>query len=241
MRPNCPALSGWPALTLARRKIKHEAFIELNQVQVNYFYQHYPLLDFHGFRLLGIDGSLSDLPDDNKKKDIGTHFGYWGSRHGTATPKARISQMFDVLNQVTIEAIIAPKEQGERALAAEHLKGVGVGDLILLDRGYPAFWLFVMMMKQRAAYCARISGWNVVNEFRRSGLAETIVTITPSHEAKKECRDRDLPIDPIQVRLIRVELEDQIEVLATNLLDSELYPHHIFKKLYADRWPVEED
>ncbi len=229
------------AFTQARRKIKYEAFIELNQVQVNYFYQNYPKLDFHGFRLLAIDGSMSDLPDDNKKNDIGTHFGYWGSRHGTATPKARISQMFDVLNQITVDAIIAPKKQGERVLAAEHLKAVGSGDLILLDRGYPAFWLFVMMMEQGAAYCARISGWNVVNEFIESGQSETIVTLNPSHEAKKECRHRDLPINPIQIRLIRVELEDEIEVLATNLLDCDAYPHHLFKKLYAERWPIEED
>ena len=34
------------AFTLARRKIKHEAFIELNEVQVNYFYQNYPRLEF---------------------------------------------------------------------------------------------------------------------------------------------------------------------------------------------------
>ncbi len=229
------------AFTIARRKIKHEAFIELNQVQVDYFYQHYPLLDFHGFRLLAIDGSMSDLPDDNKKNEIGKHFGYWGSRHGTQTPKARISQMFDVLNEVTVDAIIAPKEQGERVLAAEHLKAVGAGDLVLLDRGYPAFWLFVVMMQQGAAYCARISGWNVVDEFIKSGLPEAIVTLNPSHEAKKECHNRDLPIDPIQVRLIRVELEDEVEVLVTNLLDSEAYPHHIFKDLYNNRWPVEED
>lgn len=229
------------ALTQARRKIKYEAFMELNQVQIDYFYENYPLHDWHGFRLLGIDGSMSDLPNDNQKNEIGAHFGYWKSRHGTATPKARVSQMFDVLNKVTIDAIIAPKEQGERVLAAFHLKAVGPGDLILLDRGYPAFWLFVMMSKQGAAYCARISNWKVVDDFIKSGLPETIITLTPSYEAKKECRSRDLPTDPIKVRLIRVELEKEIEVLATNLLDSDAWPRHLFKKLYAGRWPVEED
>ena len=232
------------AFTLARRKIKYEAFIELNKVQVSYFYHNYTRLEFdgfNGFRLLGIDGSMSDLPDDNKEKEIGKHFGYWGSRHGTQTPKARISQMFDVLNQVTVDAIIAPKEEAERVLAAEHLKAVGPSDLILLDRGYPAFWLFVLIMQQGAAYCARISGWNVIDEFIKSGLSETIVTLNPSHEAKKECRNRDLPIDPIQVRLIRVELEDEIEVLATNLLDGETYPHHLFQKLCSGQTHGEGD
>ena len=79
---------------------------------------------------------------------------------------------------------------------------IGPCDLIVLDRGYPAFWFFVMITEQGAAYCARISGWNVVNEFIESTLPETIITLTPSYDVKKECRSRDLPIDPIQVRLI---------------------------------------
>ena len=78
-----------------------------------------------------------------------------------------------------------------------------------------------MIMKQGAAYCARISNWKVVDDFIKSGLSETIITLTPSYEAKKECRSRDLPTDPIKVRLIRVELENEIEVLVTNLLDSQ--------------------
>ena len=71
------------AFTQARRKIKYQAFIELDQVQIDYFYENYPLVDFYGFRLLGVDGSMSDLPDNNKNNEIGQHFGYFLSRHGT--------------------------------------------------------------------------------------------------------------------------------------------------------------
>ena len=44
------------------------------------------------------------------------------------------------------------------------------------------------------------------------------------------------------VRLIRIELNTgEIEVLATSLLDVLLYPISIFKELYHQRWPVEEN
>ncbi len=52
---------------------------------------------------------------------------------------ARVSQLFDVLNHITIDAVISPKKDGERALAVEHFEYLRPYDLVLLDRGYPAF------------------------------------------------------------------------------------------------------
>lgn len=43
------------------------------------------------------------------------------------------------------------------------------------------------------------------------------------------------------LRLIRVELgSGEVEVLATSLLDSELYPTELFAELYHERWGHEE-
>jgi hypothetical protein len=61
---------------------------------------------------------------------------------------ARISQMFDVLNQLTLDALIGPKAFGEREMAAEHFAHLCSGDLVLLDRGYPAFWLFALIRRK---------------------------------------------------------------------------------------------
>ena len=38
------------ALTQARQKLKHTAFIALNTEQVNYFYDHFDVQRFNGFR-----------------------------------------------------------------------------------------------------------------------------------------------------------------------------------------------
>jgi hypothetical protein len=48
---------------------------------------------------------------------------------------ARVSQLFDVINKVTVDALIKPKSIGECALAAQNLLNVLPNDLILLDRG----------------------------------------------------------------------------------------------------------
>ncbi len=223
------------AFTQARKKLKHEAFIELNEVQTDYFYQHFEYETWYGLRLLAVDGSTNQLPEH---PEIIEHFGRWG-----LLSVARVSQMFDVLNEVTVDAIIGPKTAGEREYAALHFEKIGLGDLILLDRGYPAFWLFVLILSKEADFCARmpIGVWSVVDKFVASSLSEQIVELTPTDQALTECQERKLSTDPLKVRLLRIELESgEVEVLVTSLLDTELYPHPLFADLYHNRWPVEE-
>lgn len=227
------------AFSQARKKIKYEAFVELNRTQVSYFYDHFEPLTWRGFRLLAVDGSTSALPNT---EEIIQHFGVWHSSAGEPCPLARVSQMFDALNHVTVEAVIAPNARGERELAALHFAHIGPGDLALLDRDYPAFWLFALILSRQADFCARmpIGVWSAVDRFVTSGLAEQIVTLFPSSQAIKECHARGLSTAPLAVRLIRVDLPGEIEVLATSLLDKTTYPVAVFKDLYHHRWPAEE-
>jgi hypothetical protein len=224
------------AFCQARKKLKAGAFIELNTVQVDYFYAHFAYETWYGFRLLAVDGSTAQLPETS---DIVAHFGLWGT-----APLARVSQMFDVLNKVTVDALIGPKDQGEREYAARHFALLGPSDLVLLDRGYPAFWLFALILAQGAHFCARmpVGRWSVVDRFVASGAWEQIVSLSPSATAKQECQSRNLSSRPIKVRLVRVELDSgEVEVLVTSLRDSGQYPSAVFKGLYHQRWPVEED
>ena len=42
--------------------------------------------------------------------------------------------------------------------------------------------------------------------------------------------------------MLRIPLNTgEVEVLATSMLDTQLYPYAVFKELYHNRWPVEED
>ena len=43
---------------------------------------------------------------------------------------ARVSQLFDVLNKISVDALIKPKNIGERELAAQHMINVMDDDLI---------------------------------------------------------------------------------------------------------------
>ena len=228
------------ALTKARMKLKFEAFVELNRHLVTHFEKHFNPRTWFGFRLLAIDGSTTRLP---MTEAITQHFGVWNGRQGAPSPMARVSQLFDVLNKITVDAIIKPKNIGERELAAQHLLNVMPNDLILLDRGYPAWWLFNLILSMNADFCARVSctKWKVVRRFFRSGLPEKIIDLPVHTTSVAQCKQMGLDTTPLKLRLIRIENDGKVVVLITSLIDMEQYPLNIFNDLYHQRWPIEED
>jgi len=228
------------ALTKARKKLHHQAFIELGRNLVSFFYDHFPCRKWKGFRILAIDGSTIKVP---RTKDCADHFGTWNPAKGEACPIARISTLFDTINGIVVDAVIRPKEQGERSLAAEHMQHVRANDLVLLDRGYPAFWLFALILSRQAHFCARVkSHWKEIRKFSNSGKKEGVITLPQSLASIEQCHFLNLPVSPIKVRAIRVELAGgETEILLTSVMDKDLYPCEIFKELYHLRWTTEEN
>ncbi len=62
---------------------------------------------------------------------------------------ARISYAYDVLNGLTLDAIIEPFDAAERIMAVQHVRNIdlsspseGIQDLYIEDRGYPSVPLF---------------------------------------------------------------------------------------------------
>ena len=229
------------AFCKARKKLKFEAFTHLNLKAVNYFYDQFNPKKWFGFTLLAIDGSTVKIP---RSSEAEKHFGVWSANSQNPCPLARISQMFDVLNKITVDAIIAPKSTGERELCESHFLKLMPNDLVLLDRGYPAYWLFNLILSWGGHFCARVqvNKWIPVRKFFRSGKLEQIIHLKAPATSVAKCRELGLDTLDITLRLIRIQLENgETEILITSLIDTETYPAEIFYDLYHHRWPVEED
>jgi len=131
------------AYSQARYKLKHTAFIELNQeAVVKTLYSDNDYQTFWGFRLLAVDGSKLLLPDSN---DVREAFGTiaWSSGKNAEIqgehPYALASVLYDVLNRVAIDARLGKATAYEVDLAVEHLAQTQAGDLLLMDRNYPSY------------------------------------------------------------------------------------------------------
>lgn len=229
------------AFCKARKKLKSEAFTKLNMEAVNYFYDHFSPKRWFGFTLLAIDGSTVKIP---RTSEVENHFGLWSVNSQNPCPLARISQMFDVLNKITVDAIISPKAIGERELCESHFMKLMPNDLVLLDRGYPAYWLFNLILSWDGNFCARVQvdKWIPIKKFFRSGKLQKIIQLKAPISSISKCRELGLDTIDLKLRLIRIQLENgETEILITSLIDTEKYPLEIFFDLYHHRWPVEED
>ena len=68
-----------------------------------------------------------------------------------------------------------------------------------------------------------------------------MVIYRPNKSSIKTCKEKRLSTAPIALRLVRVDLPNGVEVLITNLMDSDQYNASVFKSLYHLRWGIEEN
>jgi len=113
---------------------------------------------------------------------------------------------------------------------------------VLYDRGYNAFLMYAYHQEHSRGFCmrARVDRDNLARKFVDSGKAEAFVTYTPNRNSRCQCDEMNLSDEPITLRLIRVDLQEEAEVLITNLMDEKRYPAIEFKRLYHLRWGVEK-
>lgn len=229
------------AFTQARKKISHEAFIELNDTAVKYFYENYKCHKWKKHRLLAIDGSEVLLPSNIET--IAKFGDYSHRRSEKSIVLSRFSKCYDVLNRIAIDAVLTTRKEGEGALAIEHMAKMSTDDLVLFDRGYPSLKLFRTFLDNGINFCSRmaVGNWTVAKELVDSKDKERVVTLEVPKHLKKKFYSEGLDTSPIKLRLIKVRLKTgEDEVLITSLMDESLYPQSCFKKLYNLRWGVEE-
>jgi hypothetical protein len=209
----------------AKAKLKWEGF--------EYLYRHstvVPLVDlnrqtWNGYFIYAVDGSKIALPVDKKL------LAYYGSvGRGSKSPTAQGSILYDVLNDIIVDAAIEPIKVDERILAHRHIeaiKTVNEGDdkLITFDRGYPSFKLIKKLEEEGLKYVMRVkSKFN--QEIDAQVEDDGVVWLEKDGEK-------------VKVRVVKVELDSgEIETLITNVHDSTLGVDD-FKKLYFLRWGCE--
>lgn len=226
----------------ARKQLSHTAFIALNRQVVDGVYQeNWKPKTWKGFRLCAIDGTSIRLPNE---PDIIDHFGVQKGRpeQGQCT-MGMASVFYDVLNKIVIDSGIHHRLTSEKKCVEDHLQFSGKNDLVVFDRGYIAFWLYAYLLEKNISFCMRASTKKsvLIKDFVASGKKEAIVTFAPNKPSIKTCEEKGLSSKPIKLRLVRVDLPNETEVLVTNLMDEETYDSSIFKSLYHLRWGIEEN
>jgi len=237
------------AWTHARAKLKHTAFIELNQTTVLpsvYGPEQEPTLRrWRGHRLVGVDSSLLRLPQSRElveafgAVEVRNHRGATGTKYA----EGRMSVLYDLLNRIGLDGRLESSRVGEVELAIEQLRQAQPGDVLVNDRGFTGYGYLAWHHYLGLDYIGRCSkgSFAAAQElFRmdRAGRSRVVRLMAPADQ-KAEFRRLGLPLE-LRVRFVSVRLPTgELEVLATSLLDGQRYPTEEFLGVYHYRWNQE--
>lgn len=238
-----PATKG--AFSLQRSKLRPVFFHAWNKWLISCFYEFYGsrVKRWKQFRLQAVDGSTAYLINT---KEVVEQFGTQNNQHGS-TAMARVMQIYDILNNLTVWGVIRPICESEKGIIARQVSHLYEDSLTLFDRGYPSFALMYLMLNQETPrhFIMRCKATfnSEVRQFVSSGKSSQIIELGATREAIAALHEYGYKITyqtKIKVRMVKVMLSNgEVEVLLTNLYDERLFPVSDLKYLYGLRWGIE--
>ena len=231
------------AYSQARQKVEPALFQHLNQVVVDKFYTLYAaeggVKRWQGRRVLGIDGTMINLPDTAETR---AHYTRHGNQHGRALRvQALGSVCYDLLNDLALDATLGQQVAEKESIFTSHLQVTAPGDVLVLDRGYADYGVMAFLFHHQRDFVIRMPR-------RRAGLIRTfwdgprqeqVVELVVPERQVAFVKQHGLG-SRLRVRFVKIALADgQLEVVATSLLDAKAVPAAALKTLYGWRWGLE--
>jgi hypothetical protein len=181
------------------------------------------------YRLLGMDGSTIDVP--NEAALLKT-FGSAGRDKGRRQAQARLVLLQFTLARMPWRWDLVPLAMSEQAVAAQLLTHLHVDDMTLIDRGFWSYALFWQIQRQLAYFAIRQRKQVKFKTLAQRGPGDYLVEWTPaSSAAKKAIKEQGLPMS-ITLRVIEYQIQGfRPSAVVTNLLDAQAVPGEAFVRL----------
>lgn len=185
---------------------------------------------WHGRRVFAVDSTKVSL---QRHVDLAEAFGV---PEGAYCPQAMVSVLLDVCCHFPVDVEIGPGASDEREHLLFLLPNLERGDLLVLDRGFPAHDVLQALCRRGIDYLMRVpssSTFRVVEDFVRSGRSEGVFTIDPPQQSPKEWI-------PLRVRIVRLSQPGGGESFFLTSLPRKDFQRTSLRELYHLRWEVEE-
>src|SRR5438552_15342813 len=193
---------------------------------------------YGGFRLMGCDGTVLDVPDSDANAAA---FGRAnGSRGAGAFPQVRKVSLVEIGTHIEIAFAAGGWQDSEQALAKTLFDQVPADALLLEDRGFFSYPAWKELMARRIALLVRVKSHLVLRPIRRLADGSFLATIYASQKDRRNDRGGRV------VRVIEYQLDDpqraghgETHRLMTTLLDADTFPAAELILLYHERWEEE--
>lgn len=229
----------------SRQKIRPEVFEYLNRKYVESIYKTKEILVYKGYLLLGVDGTTNELPNCQVLKE---YYGIsQGQKNSVGRVRARVEGVYDCLNHVMIASKIEPYKVSEKELALKLVKEVKENlpkekTIMVFDRYYFGVEFVHELEKQGQKFVMRIRDDHYKEEKKEAGedgIVEIKIRTNSIFYASEENKEELKKRKTIKVRIIKVEVGETVEYLATNLTEEEMNREEA-KEVYHLRWEIEK-
>jgi hypothetical protein len=194
---------------------------------------------YRGFRLMGLDGTVYDVPDSEENAAVFARPSA-GPRGEGAFPQVRKLSLVELGTHVEVALVVRSSAHGEQAMVGGLFRHLTSEMLLLWDRGFFSYELWQEMTVRQVKVLARVKSRLILRPIEPLSDGSYLAKIY------KSSYDRAKDRDGIVVRVIRYTLDDpervghgEEHVLVTNLLDEGLYPANELIILYHERWEEE--
>jgi len=185
---------------------------------------------WRGRRVFAADGTKINV---QRSDDLERAFGIPRGGH---CPQILVSVLFDVCAKLPIDVEIDPCASCERDQLLNMLSSLAAGDVLVLDRGYPAHRVFQELTHAKVDFLIRVPATNtfaVVDQLHASGGAEVVEWLYPPDGSPESWQ-------PIKVRVVRLDMPDGSESFFVTSLRDESFTRTRLSELYHMRWEAEE-
>lgn len=198
---------------------------------------------FHGLRVFVADGMKLSTPDTESNE---SEFGRCKSSNGdtAAFPQLLAVCLVSTWSRHVMGVHLDRYDGSERLACNDFLDLLGEGNLLLLDRGFYATWLFKRFLDTSTHFLCRGSTSYNLHVIQKLGHGDYLVDISGKADVPKKGRRRRYQRSArarFTLRMIeyRVGRRGERIRLLTDLLDPQKYPPLDLAQLYHDRWEIE--
>ena len=202
--------------------------------------QDHPQAFYAGLRLVAIDGSTFELPDEAQNAQ---NFGYPGSSTSAAGhagyPQARCAVLVECATHAILGANLGPYRSGEWELTKPLLPRLGPGMLCMADRGFNGFEWWQQAQATGADLLWRCgSTWQLPVQ-RVLDDGSFLSAIRPNGVGRERAAEQAITVRVIEYALPGLDDAQPRYRLLTTLLDPQRAPAMELAALYHQRWEIE--
>jgi len=194
---------------------------------------------YRSLRLMGIDGTVFDMPDTPENELI---FGRGGNqRSPNAFPQVRVLALCELGTHSVCDFALRPINHGEQAMVPTLMRSLHPGMLLLWDRNFFGFELIKGVLARGSHLLARVKTSQLIfKRVRNLSDGSYLTNIYPSYSDRMHDRNGRI------VRLIEYTHDDptrqgcgQKHRLLTDLVDPADLPAEEAPLVYHERWDHE--